>query len=173
MKNPLAMSRVFVALGANLGDKTAQLSRARRAICAMPGIAKFRASSLYLSAAVGSSEPQPDYLNAVVQFESVQEPLSMWRALTLIEQQLGRVRTSERNAARKIDIDLLLVGDCVIDSAELTLPHPRMQERAFVLAPLTELDPYVEIPGRGVASVLLANLVNQRCERIAESGVWS
>lgn len=173
MNHSLAARRVFVALGANLGNKFEQLTQARRAIAAVEGVNDVRASSLYLSAAVGAREPQPDYVNAVLQFESAHEPLLLWRKLAEIEQALGRVRTGERNAARNIDIDLLLVGSLVMDSAELALPHPRMHERAFVLLPLIELDASVEIPGRGLASALKTKLATQRCERVAESGAWS
>ncbi|TAG77921.1 MAG: 2-amino-4-hydroxy-6-hydroxymethyldihydropteridine diphosphokinase [Burkholderiales bacterium] len=168
-----ATQRVFVALGANLGNPVEQLTQARRAIGTLAGVGPLRASSLYRSAALGSREPQPDYLNAVVQFESSLNALSLWRALAQIERALGRVRFGVRNAARTIDIDLLLFGEAVLNSPELTLPHPRMHERAFVLAPLVELAPELAIPGKGSASALRGKLSAQSCERVAESGAWS
>jgi 2-amino-4-hydroxy-6-hydroxymethyldihydropteridine diphosphokinase len=168
-----ATRRAFVALGANLGNPVEQLTQARRAIATMPGTSGLRASSLYRSAALGASEPQPDYVNAVVQFESSLDALSLWRALAQIERALGRVRFGERNAARTIDIDFLLFDELVLNSPELILPHPRMHERAFVLAPLVELAPAIAIPGKGSATALGSKLTAQNCERVAESGAWS
>jgi 2-amino-4-hydroxy-6-hydroxymethyldihydropteridine diphosphokinase len=95
-------------------------------------------------------------------------PAQLLSALQDIELRHGRVR-NYRNAPRTLDLDLLLYGELALDSAELTLPHPRMHERAFVLAPLLELDPRAEVPGRGSARELLAHCAGQRVARMADA----
>ncbi|KAF1043182.1 2-amino-4-hydroxy-6-hydroxymethyldihydropteridine diphosphokinase [Xylophilus sp.] len=134
----------FVGLGANLGDARRTLAGAARALAALPGTALRGRSSLYRSAPIGSSGP--DYLNAVVELQTLLAPRDLLAALQRIEQDHGRTRPY-RNAPRTLDLDLLLHGDTVQDDPVLTLPHPRMRERAFVLLPLAEIAPARVEPG--------------------------
>ena len=128
----------FVALGANLGDAAKALREALAALNALTGVRVLRASSLYRTAPVDSSGP--DYLNAVAEIATTLTAPALLDALQAIEQAAGRERPY-RNAPRTLDLDLLLFGEAHVHSARLTLPHPRMNERAFVLVPLAEIAP--------------------------------
>lgn len=128
----------YVALGANLGDAVRTLREAIAAIAAVPGTALTAASSLYCTAPVDSSGP--DYVNAVVQVTTALSAPGLLEQLQRIEQLAGRERPY-RNAPRTLDLDLLLFGDAQVHSPQLTVPHPRMSERAFVLCPLAEIAP--------------------------------
>jgi len=156
--------RVFVGLGANLGDAAAQVRAALAQLAAVPATSVVAVSSLYRSAPVDAEGP--DYVNAVVELRTALEPVAVLAQLQALELRFGRERTS-RNAPRTLDLDLLLFGDHCIATPTLTLPHPRMHERAFVLAPLAELAPTLRLAdGRNVAAALAA-LSDQRVERIA------
>lgn len=159
------MSRVraYVALGANLGEPVAHLRAAVADLATLPGTRVVARSSLYRSAPVGLVD-QPDFINAVVAVETSLEALPLLRALLAIEARHGRVR-SVPNAPRTLDLDLLLYGAAVLAGAELTLPHPRMHERAFVLLPLLEIAPDVELPGLGAARGFLPAVAGQAIER--------
>jgi 2-amino-4-hydroxy-6-hydroxymethyldihydropteridine diphosphokinase len=128
----------FVALGANLGDPAQALREALRCMSETPGLRLVRASSLYRTAPIDSSGP--DYLNAVAEIATTLTAPDLLTALQAIEQGAGRERPY-RNAPRTLDLDLLLYGSARIHSATLTVPHPRMGERAFVLVPLREIAP--------------------------------
>jgi len=128
----------YVALGANLGDAATTLGQAMDAIEGLPQTRVTARSSLYQSAPVDSSGP--DYINAVVQVETALEPEALLRALHVLEHDAGRERPW-RNAPRTLDLDILLYGSLDLDSETLTIPHPRMKERAFVLVPLHEIAP--------------------------------
>jgi 2-amino-4-hydroxy-6-hydroxymethyldihydropteridine diphosphokinase len=128
----------FVALGANLGDAAQTLRHALMALAHAPGIRLLKASSLYRTAPVDSSGP--DYINAVVEIGTTLAAPDLLTALQAIENAAGRERPY-RNAPRTLDLDLLLYGSAQIDSPALTVPHPRMWERAFVLVPLQEIAP--------------------------------
>lgn len=128
----------YIALGANLGDARAALRQAMQAIAALPGVALQRSSSLYRTAPVDSSGP--DYLNAVVEISTTLAPPDLLAALQAIEQAAGRERPY-RNAPRTLDLDILLYDELTLDSPALTIPHPRMDQRAFVLVPLAEIAP--------------------------------
>jgi len=131
------MATAYIGLGANLGDRMATL---REAVRRLTGLGRLIVvSSLYDTAPVGYLE-QPPFLNAVVALETELTPLVLLRELLAIERDLGRTRTF-RNAPRTLDLDLLLIDDIMLESAELTLPHPRLHERAFVLVPLAEIAP--------------------------------
>jgi 2-amino-4-hydroxy-6-hydroxymethyldihydropteridine diphosphokinase len=149
------MSTAFIALGANLGDRVATL---REAVGRLAGLGDVIAvSSLYETDPVGYTE-QPPFLNAVLRLETKLAPHELMPALLEIEQDLGRHRTF-RNAPRPIDLDLLTVDDRIIDSSELTLPHPRLHERAFVLVPFAEIAPAMRHPAlRKDVTQLLADL---------------
>ncbi|MBU4520223.1 MAG: 2-amino-4-hydroxy-6-hydroxymethyldihydropteridine diphosphokinase [Gammaproteobacteria bacterium] len=128
----------FVALGANLGDPSRALREALQRLSEAPGVRLVRASSVYRTAPIDSSGP--DYLNAVAEIATTLTAPDLLTALQAIEQGAGRERPY-RNAPRTLDLDLLLYGSARIHSATLTVPHPRMGERAFVLVPLSEIAP--------------------------------
>lgn len=130
--------RAFVALGANLGDAAGALHAASQAIAALPGTRLVHGSSLYSSAPIDSSGP--DYLNGVVEFLTRLSAPDLLQRLQNIEQDAGRERPYF-NAPRTLDLDLLRYGQALVDSPQLTLPHPRMLLRAFVLLPLAEIAP--------------------------------
>jgi len=129
---------VFIGLGANLGDRKATLRTALAAIDQLPGTQLLRVSPLYGSAPVDAGGP--DYFNAVAELATTQAPQALLQALQAIEQSAGRERPY-RNAPRTLDLDILWFGGEVITTPELTVPHPRMTERAFVLRPLADLVP--------------------------------
>jgi 2-amino-4-hydroxy-6-hydroxymethyldihydropteridine diphosphokinase len=158
------MTVAFVGLGANIGDPCRQLEAAAEQLKRMPDTNFVRLSGFYKSAPVGYVN-QPDFLNAVACLETALSAERLLENLQKIEQGQGRER-SFANAPRRLDLDLLLYGDQVLDTPALTLPHPRMHERAFVLLPLLELDPEISIPGRGKAGVLLSACGSQNIERI-------
>ena len=163
----LDLVTAYVALGANLGDPVVTV---RSAIEALHGIAGTRflvASSLYRTAPVGLRD-QPDFINAACALEvssAVLPAPTFLAALFAIEASFGRVR-SVKNAPRTLDLDLLLFGDHCLTSPGLTLPHPRLTERAFVLAPLAEIAPDLAIDGLGRIIDLLAKVAEQRIERL-------
>jgi 2-amino-4-hydroxy-6-hydroxymethyldihydropteridine diphosphokinase len=132
-------SRAYVGLGANLGaDLLATLAQAAQALAALPGTRLVALSSAWRSAPVDAGGP--DFLNAVAALDTTLSPLELLDGLQTIEQAHGRERPY-RNAPRTLDLDLLLYGDEVLDTPRLTLPHPRLGERAFVLRPLLEIAP--------------------------------
>ena len=131
------MTRCYVGLGSNLGDREAFLVGARAALAATPGVSVVAASRLYETEPVGP--PQDRYLNAVVALDTTLAAQALLERLLELERQAGRRRGPERNAPRTLDLDLLLFGDLCLDTPELTLPHPRLHERAFVLVPLAEI----------------------------------
>lgn len=157
--------RCTIALGANLGDAGAMLIRAFESLARLPQSRLLARSSLYRTAPI-DAPGQPDYLNAVAQISTTLEPLALLRELQAIEQANGRERLY-RNAPRTLDLDLLLYGEVCLETPELTLPHPRLTERAFVLVPLAELDPDLIIPGHARVAALLAAVADQRIERLA------
>ena len=144
--HPAHPRSALVGLGANLGDARATLRAALRELDQVPGCALLRVSALWGSAPVDAGGP--DYCNAVAELRSTLEPHALLRALQDIEQRHGRVRPAGlRNAPRTLDLDLLCLGDLRVDDEQLSLPHPRMHLRAFVLAPLAELHPHWLLPG--------------------------
>ncbi len=157
--------RAFVALGSNLEQPEAQVKLAFDALARLPGTRLVARSSLYRSAPVGYAD-QPDFINAVARIMTQLAPHDLLQALLSIEQEFGRVREF-RNAPRTLDLDLLLYDDLVFHEPGLTLPHPRMHERAFVLLPLLEIEPHCVIPGHGSASDWLAQCNNQSISREA------
>lgn len=130
--------QAFVTLGANLGDAAATVQRALQTLDSTPGLRLVRASSLYRTAPVDATGP--DFINAVAELATTLTAPDLLDALQAIEAAEGRERPY-RNAPRTLDLDVLLYGDARIDSPRLTVPHPRMFERAFVLVPLAEVAP--------------------------------
>ena len=146
----------FVGIGSNLGDRETNLRRAIELLSAEEGIDVVGVSEIRETEPVGPVEQGP-FLNGAVQLETSLPPGELLVRLLAVESRLGRVRT-ERWGPRTIDLDLLLYGDGRIDEPGLSVPHPRLHERRFVLEPLADLDPGLEIPERGSVSALLAEL---------------
>ena len=146
--------RAYVGLGANLGDPRRQLDAALEALDALEDTHLAARSSLYRTAPVGYAD-QPDFLNAVAALETALDPGRLLAALHGIEDRHRRERPF-RNAPRTLDLDLLLYGERTISAPGLTVPHPRMHERAFVLRPLLEIAPDAVVPGKGPAAALRA-----------------
>lgn len=158
------MTVAFIGLGANLGDPAAQVRRAMSELDAIPKTRVLKCSSLYRSDPVGYAS-QPKFVNAVAEVETDLSPESLLDELNVVEDRHGRRRTIP-NAPRTLDLDLLLFDDLVLARPELTVPHPRMHERAFVLAPLHEIAPQLAVPGRGKVADLLAGCAKQGVERM-------
>jgi 2-amino-4-hydroxy-6-hydroxymethyldihydropteridine diphosphokinase len=148
---------VYVGLGSNLGDREATLRAAVAALESTPGIEVVAVSSFRETAPVGLLD-QPDFLNGVLALETDLGARELLDALLAVERRLGRVRGPERYGPRTIDLDLLLYGAEEIDEPGLTVPHPRLPERAFVLEPLHELDPALQIPRFGPLETLRRKL---------------
>jgi 2-amino-4-hydroxy-6-hydroxymethyldihydropteridine diphosphokinase len=155
--------RAYVALGSNLGNPVSTVEDAIDAMAALRGSLLKAISSLYRTAPVGLKH-QPDFINAVVALDTRLGPRELLDELFALEARFGRIREpgSVKNAPRTLDLDLLLHGDAVLDDPALTLPHPRMHERAFVLAPLAEIAPNLTFPGHGPIADLLAACAGQR-----------
>lgn len=154
---------VYVGLGANLGEREAALRKALGVLGQCPGTRVLRVSPLYGSAPVDAGGP--DYLNAVAEIATTLTPDALLQALQSIEQAAGRERPY-RNAPRTLDLDILWFGDEVIHTPSLTVPHPRMAERAFVLRPLADL-----VPERVSAAALQA-VATQDIHRLQGPG-WA
>jgi 2-amino-4-hydroxy-6-hydroxymethyldihydropteridine diphosphokinase len=153
----------FVGLGANLGDAQATLLAARAELAGLPDTTLRGFSALYRSAPLDSSGP--DYINAVALLSTRLLPHELLAQLQRIEALHGRERPWH-HAPRTLDLDLLLYADERIATPALTVPHPRLHERAFVLRPLAELAPALLIPGRGALADWLARVADQRIERV-------
>ncbi|HEY7019429.1 MAG TPA: 2-amino-4-hydroxy-6-hydroxymethyldihydropteridine diphosphokinase [Gaiellaceae bacterium] len=152
------MTRSFVGLGSNLGEPRAQIEGAVDLLRAEEGVEVVAVSSLRETDPVGY-EDQPRFLNGAAELRTSLTAAELLERLLAIERRLGRVRGSgPRFGPRTIDLDLLLHGDEVIDEPGLEIPHPRLHERRFALEPLAELDPALEVPGRGSVQALLAGL---------------
>lgn len=154
------MSTAYIALGANLDDPGATLRAAFGALANLPDSKVVVCSSLYRTAPIGCA-PQPDFVNAVASLETTLPPESLLDALLDLESRFGRIR-AEKNGPRTLDLDLLLYDDQIIDLPRLTLPHPRLHLRAFVLFPLAEICPNdFALPGRGSLAAWLPAVSNQ------------
>ena len=158
------MTLAYVGVGSNLGQPARQVEEALDELDRLPHSRVVKRSSLYRSAPVGYAD-QPDFVNAVAQIETGLAAERLLSELQELEARHGRAR-SFANAPRTLDLDLLMFEKLEMRSERLTLPHPRMHERAFVLKPLIEVSPEASIPGRGPAAALLAGLAGQRVERI-------
>lgn len=151
------MIEAWIGLGANLGDRAATLDAALERIDRLDETRLKAVSRYYFTPPWGDTD-QPDFLNAVAPVRTGLTPEMLLRALLAIESDLGRERRGRRWGPRTIDLDLLLYGNERIERPQLTVPHPRIRERAFVLVPLLELAPDLAVPGQGRADALLARL---------------
>ena len=147
-------ARAYIGIGGNLDHPLLQIHRAFQALRELPASRCVACSPLYRSAAVGGPSGQPDYLNAAAALDTTLAPDALLTALQSIETAQGRTRTV-RWGPRTLDLDLLLYDRLVLDEPRLTLPHPRLHERAFVLYPLYDIAPDLEIPGHGLLTDLL------------------
>ena len=164
--NPSGIA-AYIAMGSNLANPLKQMHDAFEELARLEQSRLTARSSLYRSAPVGYLH-QPDFINAVAGIETTLEPRALLAALLEIERRHGRVRDFA-NAPRALDLDLLLYGDMIHHEHGLTLPHPRMHERAFVLKPLHEIAPGCVIPGIGRVADLLAGCAKQKLEKLVEA----
>lgn len=151
------MTKAFVALGSNLDDPRAQVLRGFDALSRLPGTQLLARSRFYRSAPWGVTD-QPEFVNAAAEIETKLAARELLDALLGIEHAAGRDRSGARWGPRVLDLDLLLHGNLECEQPGLTLPHPHLHERAFVLLPLNELAPDLEVPGQGLVRELLARL---------------
>lgn len=154
------VARAYIGLGSNLDQPIAQVHAGIAAVRALAGTHALRCSSLYRSAAIGLTT-QPDFINAVCALDTTLAPETLMDSLLAIERVRGRRRDGPPGGPRTLDLDLLLYADRVLETPHLSLPHPRLHRRAFVLYPLTELDPALDVPGRGRATELLTACAGQ------------
>ncbi len=159
-----AMVAAYIGLGSNLDGPVDQVTRALAELAGLPGSAMVSRSGLYLNPPMGEMD-QPDYVNAVARIDTRLEPEELLAELQAIESAHGRVRKG-RWGARTIDLDLLLYGSITIDTDALRVPHPGMRDRAFVLYPLYEIAPDLEIPGLGTLSELMKDCSADGLKRI-------
>jgi len=157
------MPVAYIGLGANLGDAGATLRAALAALEALPSTSALQASPIYRSAPVDAGGP--DYLNAAARLQTSLDPHALLAQLQALELAHGRERPY-RNAPRTLDLDLLLYDAQMIATPTLVVPHPRLHERAFVLRPLADLAPGLDVPGRGPVQALLAGVAGQRIDRL-------
>ena len=151
------MTRAYVGLGANLGDRERSLRAAVDTLAAEDGVDVVAVSTLRETDPVGVGE-QPRFLNGVVALETTLSARELLDRLLAVEQRFGRVRVRGEHGPRTLDLDLLLYGDETIDEPGLTVPHPRLHERRFVLEPLAELVPGLVVPGHGDVESLLTGV---------------
>jgi 2-amino-4-hydroxy-6-hydroxymethyldihydropteridine diphosphokinase len=161
----MQLVRAYIGIGSNLNDPADQVGQAFQALADLPVSRLAARSPCYRTAPVGGPTDQPDYLNAAAALETALTPDALLAALQAIENAQGRVR-AERWGPRTLDLDLLLYGSITRDDPRLTLPHPRLHQRAFVLYPLHDIAPELIIPGQGELAALLGNCPPQNITRL-------
>jgi 2-amino-4-hydroxy-6-hydroxymethyldihydropteridine diphosphokinase len=159
------MTMVYIGLGSNLADPRVQVENGLHALAGLAKTRLVRSSRLYRSAPWGRAD-QPEFVNAVAELDTTLAPQALLDALLGIERQAGRERDSTRWGPRVLDMDILLYGDLVLDTPGLHVPHPHLHERVFVLMPLCEIAPELQIPGKGRADVLLSQLDATACRQL-------
>ena len=159
----MTMKTAYLALGANLGDKWENMREAVRLLEAEGRCTVVARSSIYVTKPVGL-EDQPDFVNAVIEVKTSLSPADLLKLCNDVEGRLGRERTI-RWGPRVIDIDILLYEGVTVDAPDLTIPHPHMMERAFVLVPLAEIAPDLELPGGVTAREAAARIGHNGIER--------
>jgi 2-amino-4-hydroxy-6-hydroxymethyldihydropteridine diphosphokinase len=152
----LSLIPAYIGLGSNLRDPVAQVTSGIEALAMLPDSRVALVSSLYRTAPVGYAD-QPEFVNAVVGIETALDPRALLQELLAIERRHGRVRDMP-NGPRTLDLDILLYGDAPYEDADLTIPHPRLHERAFVVIPLAEIAGDAVVPGHGTAHALAAHV---------------
>jgi 2-amino-4-hydroxy-6-hydroxymethyldihydropteridine diphosphokinase len=162
-----AAASAWIGLGSNLDDPASQLRGAFGALERLPGTRLVRRSALYRTPPWGDTA-QPDFVNAVAEIATLLPPRDLLDALLAIEADSGRVR-ARRWGPRVLDLDLLLYADRVIKQAGLVVPHPHLHERAFVLLPLADVAPQLQVPGAGRVADLLDRVDRAGCERLADA----
>jgi 2-amino-4-hydroxy-6-hydroxymethyldihydropteridine diphosphokinase len=161
----------YIGLGSNVGDRESHLRRAIKDLQAHSGVEVIKASSLYETEPVGELLDQPDFLNAVVRIETTLTPVDLLNLCKAIEVEHGRAFGGPRHGPRPIDLDLLLLGDIEMSTDRLTLPHPEVTSRRFVLEPLLEMDPALTLPdGSRLEDALAALGPGQRVNRVGSLG---
>ena len=163
------MATVYLGLGANIGNREANLRMALRGLTRMARVEAV--SSLYETDPIGSVQ-QPAFYNAVCRIETGLEPMSLLRFLKSLEHEIGRRPGGPTGGPRSIDLDILLYEDRVLESADLTIPHPRLAERAFVLVPLAEIAPDARHPQRNETIAKLAERVGSEGVRRIKDAGW-
>lgn len=159
------MTEAYIALGSNLGNARGHVLGAFDALARLPGTQLLAHSPLYLTPPWGMLE-QPPFVNAVARIGTTLFPLALLDALLAIERAAGRMRDGERWGPRTLDLDILHMDGVEVDDDRLSLPHPRIRDRAFVLLPLNDLAPDLELPGQGRVADLLAALDTAGFERL-------
>ncbi|MBV8158944.1 MAG: 2-amino-4-hydroxy-6-hydroxymethyldihydropteridine diphosphokinase [Dyella sp.] len=159
------MTEAYIALGSNLGNARGHVLGAFDALARLPGTQLLAHSPLYLTPPWGMLE-QPPFVNAVARVGTTLSPHALLDALLAIERAAGRVRDGERWGPRTLDLDILHMDGVALDDDRLSLPHPRIRDRAFVLLPLNDLAPDLELPGQGRVADLLAALDTAGLERL-------
>lgn len=157
------MTRTYVGLGSNLDAPVDQVRRGLTALSSLPHTTLATSSHLYVTPPWGRTD-QPLFINAVAALETALDPYSLLDGLLALERIAGRERSNGHWGPRTLDLDILLFGELLLDAPGLRLPHPHLHERAFVLIPLTEIAPDLDIPGRGRVVDLLAALGDQGCK---------
>ena len=158
------MSKIYIALGSNLDEPSEQIYKAINSIDAVDDLSVTHISSLYKTKPIGKID-QPDFINAVIEVEGDISPENLHAALQAIETQAGRIRI-ELNEPRTLDLDILLIDDLIMKTKKLTVPHPRMHQRQFVIVPLFEINPKLNIPGIGPINKILKSLPDQGVVKI-------
>jgi 2-amino-4-hydroxy-6-hydroxymethyldihydropteridine diphosphokinase len=158
----------YIGLGSNLGDKAADLRNAIQLLGESNGCSVVRVSSLYVTRPVGV-EDQPEFFNAVLELRTCLEPPDLLKACLEVERKIGRTRTI-RWGPRVIDVDILLYGNASVNAEDLVIPHPRLLERAFVLIPLAEIAPELDVGGRTAAET--AEIVGSEGVQLAQDPSW-
>ncbi len=165
--------RAAVALGSNLGDRLGHLRSARAKIIGLPRVSEpFRFSAIYETDPIGCESGAQKFFNAVMELDYGGEAQELLTALREIEKSLGRDPTHRRNVSRTIDLDLLYLNDCMIDDADLQLPHPRLHMRRFVLAPLADIRPDLILPGQTKPIRALLNELEDNSAVVRVTDEW-
>lgn len=168
MNNSKTINRCFIGLGSNLDEPLKQLNDAKNKISNLVDTRLLQLSSIYQSKALTlDDELQNDYLNAVIEVETFLDAENLLSALQQIELDQGRVR-KKRWAARTIDLDMILYGDQQIKTERLIVPHKEIENRNFVMIPLSQIAPDIEIPGKGKLKKLIISLSDQALEKMGE-----
>ena len=158
------MSKIYIALGSNLDEPSEQIYKAINSIDAVDDLSVTHISTLYKTKPIGKID-QPDFINAVIEVEGDISPENLHAALQDIETKAGRIR-KELNEPRTLDLDILLIDDLIMKTKKLTVPHPRMHQRQFVIVPLFEINPKLNIPGIGPINKILKSLPDQGVVKI-------